>query len=213
MTKLPLPDAAELGTPRTDARLYNELMLIRLPTGASEIDIDERAVSRAGSGSPLYWVVSMLVGSAASLAKSRDEYGVDVVWSGADFGQSPSPPRALERLNSSRFRSGGAMETSAPSVRASMSPGAISLSIWDDSADDKGFREWEEWASARCIPAIAPAAEEGSVAFSAISCGGDSVNVASSWFVSGESRPMFGSIPLASYKLLRAGVGQVRNSL
>jgi hypothetical protein len=84
---LPLTDAAELGTPRTEARLYRELMLMRLLTGASETE--ERALRSAGSGSPRWWVVSRFEAarrrgvfpssvSAASLAKSRGENGGEV---------------------------------------------------------------------------------------------------------------------------------------
>jgi hypothetical protein len=50
LLSLPFAEAAELGTPRMEARLYSELMLMRLLTGASEMD--ERALRRAGSGRP-----------------------------------------------------------------------------------------------------------------------------------------------------------------
>lgn len=59
LESLPFAEAAELGTPRADARLYRELMLMRLLTGPSEME--ERALRRAGSGRPRYGVGSTLV--------------------------------------------------------------------------------------------------------------------------------------------------------
>jgi hypothetical protein len=48
LLSLPLTETAELWTPRTDARLYRELMLMRWPTGPSETD--ERALLRTEYG-------------------------------------------------------------------------------------------------------------------------------------------------------------------
>ena len=89
LVSLPFAEAAELGTPRADARLYRELMLMRWATGPSEME--ERALRRAVSAGPRYEVASVPVaawsrgvpgslGSVVSMAKSRGEYGGGVSW-------------------------------------------------------------------------------------------------------------------------------------
>jgi hypothetical protein len=49
LLSLPLAEAAELGTPRAEARLYMELTLARWLALDSEMD-DRPAIPRAGSG-------------------------------------------------------------------------------------------------------------------------------------------------------------------
>jgi hypothetical protein len=173
LLSLPLAEAAELGTPRADARLYKELMLMRLLAGGS--DTEERALRRAGSGRPRCWTVSVLEpacirgvsgssGSAASVAKS--------------LGEEDSPAAAVSVVVAWFFGGGGGIDTSALSAWASV-PGSASFPWWTERADDEeGPREWEPWPACWVSgpdSVAAAASGEDSInpnAFSAVPCGG-----------------------------------------
>jgi hypothetical protein len=150
---LPLADAAELGTPRADARLYRELMLIRLLTGPSDMDV--RGLRRVGSKRPRCEAVSAVVpackrvvsgssGSATVTAKSRGENVEVGVWSwdrfcrfwelSIGFKTTVSAESSLAEIWVGR--GGGGMDTSALSAWVVVVPGSTCLAFWMERADE-----------------------------------------------------------------------------